>query len=178
MGLGLAFRAFFAALGGGSRAERIRRALVPDADQPAEPGPGGAVAAAKPAGTDARSALLLLSTLQEKGRLIDFLNEELDGLDDADIGAATRAVHAGCKEALSEYFELAPIADAAEGAEMDVGADLDPVRIKLVGTGTPPIRGTVSHRGWQVLHIDLPKLTGELEHAKVVAPVQVDVNAS
>ena len=46
-------------------------------------------------------ALALLALLQRDGRLIDFLREPLDGFADADIGAAARDVHRGCRILMS-----------------------------------------------------------------------------
>ena len=51
-----------------------------------------------------------LATLQEQGRLIDFLMDDITTYDDGQVGAAARVVHQGCKAALQEHFsELALI---------------------------------------------------------------------
>src|SRR5215469_14012023 len=52
------------------------------------------------------SGLLVLSLLQRDGRLIDFLQENVTGFSDADVGVAARVVHAGCKKALAEHFTV------------------------------------------------------------------------
>ena len=41
-----------------------------------------------------------LSMLQEKGRLVDFLMDDINAYSDAQVGAAARVVHAGCKGVL------------------------------------------------------------------------------
>ncbi|MCD4755860.1 MAG: DUF2760 domain-containing protein, partial [Deltaproteobacteria bacterium] len=40
-----------------------------------------------------------LGLLQREGRLIDFLQEDIEPYDDAQIGAAVREVHRGCRAA-------------------------------------------------------------------------------
>src|ERR1700709_1865498 len=56
--------------------------------------------AAKPnvAAHQREGALALLALLQREGRFVDFISEEIDKADDADIGAAVRAVHRGRKK--------------------------------------------------------------------------------
>jgi len=41
-----------------------------------------------------------LAMLQARGRLVDFLMDDINAHDDAQVGAAARVVHAGCKSAL------------------------------------------------------------------------------
>ena len=48
----------------------------------------------------------LLAILQERGRLVDFLMEDITTYDDAQVGAAARVVHEGCKAALQEHFRI------------------------------------------------------------------------
>src|SRR5258706_10952915 len=45
------------------------------------------------------SALQLLALLQREGRFVDFLEEDVTSFSDADIGAAARVVHGGCRKA-------------------------------------------------------------------------------
>src|SRR5262249_49424094 len=42
-------------------------------------------------------ALGLLGVLQQEGRLLDFLEEDLGGYSDEQIGAAARGIHEGCR---------------------------------------------------------------------------------
>ena len=56
--------------------------------------------AAKPSEPPEHTALRLLASLQEDGRLVDFLTEEIAGYSDEQIGAATRGIHDGCAKAL------------------------------------------------------------------------------
>jgi hypothetical protein len=53
------------------------------------------------------AALQLLGLLQQEGRLVDFLEEDVSAYSDADVGAATRVVHEGCRKALRQHFTLA-----------------------------------------------------------------------
>ncbi len=53
-------------------------------------------------------ALRLLALLQQEGRLIDFLEEDIEPYSDAQVGAAVRAIHAGCRKALHERMRDRP----------------------------------------------------------------------
>ncbi len=55
------------------------------------------------------SGVQVLALLQRKGRLIDFLQEDLSEFEDDQIGAAVRSVHEGCREALTESVKLEPV---------------------------------------------------------------------
>src|SRR5258705_92566 len=45
-----------------------------------------------------------IGLLQEKGRLVDFLMDDVTLYDDSRVGAAARVVHYGCREVLREHF--------------------------------------------------------------------------
>ena len=47
-----------------------------------------------------------LAMLQARGRLVDFLMDDINAHDDAQVGAAARVVHAGCKTALLELLRM------------------------------------------------------------------------
>src|SRR5258706_15161561 len=70
--------------------------------------PAGPKPVALPPERLAASGLTVLSLLQREGRLIDFLQEDMAAFSDAKIGAAARAVHAGCRKVFSEYLTLEP----------------------------------------------------------------------
>jgi hypothetical protein len=122
------------------------------------------------------SALQLLSILQREGRLIDFLQEDLSRYDDAQIGAAVRSIHEGCRHALETYVTLEPIYDVPEGSTVTVEPGFDARAVRLSGNiaGDPPFKGALRHRGWRVTKIDLPKLMQAQD--RVVAPAEVEVN--
>ena len=132
------------------------------------------VAAPSPPSPD--PALRLLALLQQEGRLIDFLEEDIDGYSDAQVGAAVRSIHAGCRKALTERIELERIFSAEDGSEVVVAAGFDPATIRLTGnvTGNPPFRGTLQHAGWRAAKIALPQSPGDID-ATIIAPAEVEI---
>ena len=126
--------------------------------------------------SDRRLFLHLFSSMQREGRLMDFLNEDLDGYDDAQIGSAVRSIHAGCRQVVQEYLNPEPVMDKHEGAVMEVPVDFDPGTIKLTGNvvGEPPFNGILRHKGWQVGKMNLPSLSGS-QNAKIIAPAEVEI---
>lgn len=121
-------------------------------------------------------AAQILGLLQREGRLIDFLQEDIEPYDDAQIGAAVREVHRGCRNALKEVFGIEPVINAQEGTEVEIDEDFDPSQIKLVGnvSGTPPFKGVIKHTGWKFTDIKLPKWTGK-STTNVLAPAEVEL---
>src|SRR5690606_27708529 len=85
--------------------------------------PKAAAPVLKAAGPEA--ALQLLGLLQREGRFVDFLEEDVSGFSDAEIGAAARVVHDGCKKALDEHFTIEPAHDEDEGASVTLEAGFD-----------------------------------------------------
>lgn len=123
-------------------------------------------------------ALALLALLQREGRLVDFLREPLDGFEDADIGAAARDVHRGCRKVLEQHLELEPVMPGAEEAKVSVPKGFDPAEIRLIGEakGEPPFRGTLRHHGWRVVDAKLPTLAEGIDR-NVIAPAEVELGA-
>jgi hypothetical protein len=134
-------------------------------------------APARPAADGTRGAVQLLAILQREGRLLDFLQEEIDAYSDAQIGAAVRDIHRGCKKALSEHAPLEPVLAGQENASVRVDAGFDPSRIRLVGNvvGEPPFTGTLRHHGWRTAKVVLPELTAQTDPT-VVAPAEVELS--
>ena len=126
--------------------------------------------------SDRRLFLHLFSLMQREGRLMDFLNEDLDGYDDAQIGSAVRSIHAGCRQLVEEYLNPEPVMDQHEGAVVEVPVDFDPGIIKLTGNvvGEPPFNGILRHKGWQVGKMNLPTLSGS-QNAEIIAPAEVEI---
>ena len=122
-------------------------------------------------------AVQLLALLQREGRLVDFFSEEIAPYQDAQIGAAVRELHAGCRKALAQYVTLEPVINSEEDRPVTVEEGFDPAAVKLVGnvTGRPPLRGLLRHRGWRVADINLPTLPPEGPGRKVVAPAEVEI---
>lgn len=125
---------------------------------------------------DVTPALQLLSILQREGRFVDFLQEELGGAADAEIGAAARVVQEGCKRGLAEYVTITPIRSEAEGAQITLESGYDAARTRVTGNvaGQPPYRGVLAHHGWRVESIRLPQLSANHD-PRVLAPAEVEL---
>ncbi|MCD8548141.1 MAG: DUF2760 domain-containing protein [Aeromonadaceae bacterium] len=121
-------------------------------------------------------ALQLLALLQQQGRLLDFIQEDLTGFDDAQIGAAARVVHQGLGKVIREHVTLAPVAQVGEGQAISLPAGFDSQRYRLVGnvSGQGPFNGTLLHKGWQASAIQLPQTLPGYD-ASVLAPAEVEV---
>lgn len=122
------------------------------------------------------SALLLLGLLQKEGRLIDFLQEEIQGYSDEEIGRGARVVHQGCRKVLRDYLSLAPVRDEPEGSRVTLEPGFDAAAIRPTGNlvGEPPFSGTLAHRGWRVTETRLPKLTGGHD-PRIIAAAEVEL---
>lgn len=122
------------------------------------------------------SGLALLSALQREGRLLDFLQQDVAGFSDEQVGAAARVVHSGCRKILLQYFDFEPAAKESEGAEINVPKGFDPQRWRLTGnvTGEAPFRGTLRHHGWVTRQIRMPVVSESID-PRVVAPAEVEL---
>jgi Domain of unknown function (DUF2760) len=127
-----------------------------------------------PTGPDLR----VLAVLQRDGRLVDFLQEDIDPYTDAQIGAAVRDIHRGCRKALRDYLTVSPILPGAEESEVTIAPDFDPASIRLTGNvqGSPPFRGVLKHHGWRVEAVHLPALPGARDQSSVLAPAEVEIS--
>ena len=163
-----AFRVFFSLIFHGRIADDILADFAP-------PAPAAAAPVVKAAPETADRAAQMLAILQRDGRLVDFLMEDLTAYQDAQIGAAVRDVHRGCREALNRYATLTPVLEEDEGSTVTIASGTEPARVKVVGNvaGTPPYHGVLRHRGWEATRLDLPPLpaTGRT----VIAPAEVEV---
>lgn len=121
--------------------------------------------------------LRVLAVLQRDGRLIDFLQEEIDGYSDTQIGAAVRDIHKGCRKALHDYLTIEPVLNAPEEASVTVPADFDPAAIRLIGNvnGAPPFRGILKHHGWRARSTQLPALPASRDDTTVLSPAEVEI---
>ncbi|KWI61946.1 DUF2760 domain-containing protein [Burkholderia ubonensis] len=180
--LSLAVGTFFSVLGNREFAAAVLR-VRDGAPVAAQPAPAAApVATPAPAAApelreaSPQAALQLLGLLQRDARFIDFVEEDIAGYADADIGAAARLVHDGCRAALREHFTIVPVRDEAEGSRVTLPAGFDATAVRVTGNvvGAAPFSGTVSHRGWRVSDVRLPKLTGSHD-ASVIAPAEVEL---
>lgn len=122
------------------------------------------------------SALQLLGLFQQESRLIDFLQEDLGGFSDADIGAAARVVHEGGQKVISEYVSLEPVRAEDEESRVTINAGFDAQAVRLTGNvvGEAPYTGTLVHKGWRVNELRLPKLS-EGHDAGIIAAAEVEL---
>ena len=172
----LAFAAFFRILSDADFAARLNGLNGLDAPPAAAPTPPAAPAPRPLRETPADAALQLLGLLQRDARLIDFTEENLAGFSDADIGAAARVVHEGCRKVLREHFTIAPVCAQAEGSRITLNVGFDAGAIRLTGNvvGAPPFQGSLVHRGWRATDVRLPKLT-DSHDAAVCAQAEVEL---
>jgi len=126
-----------------------------------------------PTGPDLR----VLAVLQRDGRLVDFLEEDIDGYSDAQIGAAVRDIHRGCRKSLHDYLTIEPVINAAEDERVTIPKDFDPAAIRLVGNvnGSPPFQGALKHHGWRVREVHLPLLPVARDDSSVLSPAEVEI---
>jgi hypothetical protein len=120
-------------------------------------------------------ALGLLALFQREGRLIDFLEQDIDVFPDAEIGAAARVVHGGCRRALRAHFGLVRVRPEAEGATVTVLAG-EAREVKLTGNvqGSAPYRGVLRHAGWRAEHARLPEMMAGHD-ASIIGEAEVEV---
>jgi hypothetical protein len=183
--IGLAFSCFFKLLFGGRLPVGAAKFLPAGevVTLPATAAPPAVVVKAEPAKPKVSAAahhregaLAVLTILQREGRLIDFLREPLDGFSDADIGAAARDVHRGCRKAVDQLVTLEAVMPGNEEDRVSVPKGFDPSELRLIGEakGEAPFRGTLRHHGWRATETRLPLLTEGVDRA-VIAPAEVEM---
>ena len=66
--------------------------------------------------------------------------------------------------------------EEAEGSRVTLPHGFDATAIRLTGNvvGQAPFNGSISHRGWRVEQVRLPKLA-ESHDATVIAPAEVEL---
>ena len=171
--LGLALRSFGRMLGDAGFAEAVARLERGEPVSPARAEPPKPTPLKE---TVPDSALQLLALLQQEGRFLDFLEENVTAYSDAEIGGAARVVHTGCHKVVRDYLRLEPVRTEAEGVRLTLAAGFDPAAVRLTGNvvGQPPFTGTLMHRGWRVAEIKLPRLA-EGHDIRVLAPAEVEL---
>lgn len=157
-------------------------ALSPEPEQPKTPEPRTlaqpipAPPAAKLQDAPPDSALVLLGLLQKEGRFVDFLQEDITGYSDQEIGSAARVVHQGCQRVMSEYLSIAPVRDESEGSRVTLGKGFDPAAVRPTGNvvGDPPFTGALVHRGWRAVDVRLPKIASSRD-VRILAAAEVEL---
>jgi Domain of unknown function (DUF2760) len=119
----------------------------------------------------------ILGILQREARLLDFLMENIQAYEDAQIGASVRDIHAKSQAALKKHVTLESVLPNEEGSAVTVQAGFDPSAIRLVGnvTGNPPFKGTLQHAGWRAKSIDIPKPPEGVDDF-VLMPAEVELS--
>ena len=150
-------------------------------DGVAAPAPAPSPAPAAPPAPQLReapheAALQLLGLLQRDARFIDFIQEDVKAYSDADIGAAARVVHEGCRKVLREHFSIQPLRSETEGSRLTLPEGFDAAAVRVTGNvvGKAPFTGTLSHRGWRGTDTRLPQLAAGHD-AAIVAQAEVEL---
>jgi hypothetical protein len=183
--LWFAYVVFFRVLFNGEYAAELHspKALPPPKPAPepektaeAKPVAKPAPKAAEPAPPSTDAALQLLALLQREGRLVDFLEEDVSSFPDADIGAAARVVHSGCRKALREHVKLEAVRAEEEGVRVTLPEPIDATAVKLTGNvqGKGPYTGTLRHKGWRAAEITLPTAVAGHD-ARILAQAEVEL---
>ena len=122
------------------------------------------------------AALQLLGLLQQEGRFIDFLEEEVTAYSDADVGAAARVVHEGCRKTLKQHLAIEAVRTEPEGTRVTLEEGFDSSTTRLTGNvvGEAPFSGNLTHKGWRVTQVKLPKVAAGHD-LSVLAPAEVEL---
>lgn len=176
--IGIAIASFFKIIGNSEFAGGVQALRLAERQDKAAK---AAVAAAKPAAPALKEAapdgaLQLLGLLQREARFIDFIQEDVAAYPDADVGAAARLVHEGCRKVLSDNFSIDPVREEEEGSAITLPEGFDAAAVRITGNvvGEPPFNGHLTHRGWRVVETRLPKLSGSHD-LHIVAPAEVEL---
>lgn len=131
-----------------------------------------------PAAEPGSEALMLLSLLQEKGRFVDFVMDDIAAYTNDQVGAAARVVHQGCREVVLEAFSPLPVSPI-ENARITLEPGYDAGEFRLVGrvSASPPFPVKVTHKGWRARHVKLPRSlkAGKIPESPIIVPAEVAV---
>lgn len=122
-----------------------------------------------------------LSLLQEKGRFLDFIMDDVSKFQDQQVGAAARVVHSGCSQVMKEFFEILPVRTESEGSEVTLTEDEPSEFHRLLGqVGAPPWQGRLVHKGWKTEKVNLPELMDSAragqQISSIISPAQVELS--
>jgi len=121
------------------------------------------------------AALQLLGLMQKEARFLDFVSENIGSYSDADIGAAARVVHDGCRKVIHDHV-LEPVRSEPEGNRLTLPKGYDAASIRVSGNivGEAPFTGTLIHRGWKATETRLPKIA-EGHNVSIIAQAEVEL---
>jgi hypothetical protein len=121
-------------------------------------------------------AITLLSLLQRRAGLVDLIYEDLEGLNDEQIGAMARGVLNSAHQCLEECLIVSTIVDGVEGEIIEIPDAASSNRWSIEGD-LSGARGRLMHPGWVANQLKLPSWKGSEENMLVIAPVKVDTTA-
>ncbi|MBM4251473.1 MAG: DUF2760 domain-containing protein [Deltaproteobacteria bacterium] len=160
---------------------------IPDS-APAKPDiqstPRGAAEATPKDGSEKQAVINFMSMLQQKGRLLDFLMDDVSKYSDTQVAAAARVVHQGCSGVLRDYFDIKPVTSSREGSALTLDRDFDAHSYRLLGrvVGEPPFSGKLLHKGWLTTDVKLPEQVSTVASSQalhgghIIAPAEVELN--
>ncbi|UFS70234.1 DUF2760 domain-containing protein [Geomonas sp. RF6] len=160
------------------QSQRSKPAATPAPKQ--EPAAAPAAVAPAPEALVEAGVVQFLARLQEKGRLVDFLMDDVTPYSNEQVGVAARVVHQGCREVLRGTFDIEPLHSGQERDAISLAGDYDAATYRLVGKvpDRPPYQGTVLHRGWKATRISLPRVADSAAQSaarKIIAPAEVEM---
>jgi hypothetical protein len=121
---------------------------------------------------------MLLTLLQENGRFVDFVMEDITAYSDEQVSAAARVVHQGCREVIREAFAPVAVSTRPENGAITLEPGFSAEEYRLVGhiAGTAPYSGTLVHKGWRATQVKLPRPAQE-HHSDtpVIVPAEVEL---
>jgi hypothetical protein len=151
----------------------------PDADTGSAAAEAARPVAVTRRATQAEAEILgFLAMLQARGRLVDFLMDDINAHNDAQVGAAARVVHAGCKAVLQEHFRICPVRQESEGSTVQVAAGYAADEYRLLGriSGPAPFSGVLVHHGWKTDAVNLPRIQrSSTDRLPTIAPAEVEL---
>jgi hypothetical protein len=104
--------------------------------------------------------------------------EDITSYDDAQVGAAARVVHQGCKAALREHFQIGSVREENEGSSVTIAVGYAADEYRLIGNirGAGPFSGTLVHRGWKTEWVKLPRIVRvDPDRLPTIAPAEVEL---
>lgn len=167
--LGLAFKILFS----GQTAKKVMASLSDSTDKLPAPKPKP-----EPPKPKRSEAITLLSALQREARFVDFIQESIDGYNDAQVGAAVREIHRGCQDVLKRMFSPTSIVDQEEGSSVQVD-DAASGKFRLTGNvaqSSGSASGELMHHGWQATKCDVPGWSGADDALSVINPAEIQVS--
>jgi hypothetical protein len=138
----------------------------------------GLAATAPTANQSDAEVVNFLAILQDKGRFVDFLMDDVAGYSDVQVGAAGRVLHEGCRAVLLEHFGIRPMREEGEGSKVTIPTGYAPDDYRLVGriSGEAPFTGTLVHHGWRAEWVKLPRLLRtSADRLPAIAPAEVEL---